>query len=66
VTEAIAPRLVVPMHFRTDAADFLDPPDAFVAAFGRPVRELDTNEVDVEALLAPPGETSVVLLRHRA
>jgi L-ascorbate metabolism protein UlaG (beta-lactamase superfamily) len=66
VAEAIAPRLVVPMHFRTDAADFLDPPDAFVAAFGRPVRELDTNEMDVEALLAPPGETSVALLRHRA
>jgi L-ascorbate metabolism protein UlaG (beta-lactamase superfamily) len=64
VAEAIAPRLVIPMHHRTDAADFLDPPDAFLEAFGRPVTELDSNELEVEPLLAPPGETAVVLLRR--
>ena len=64
VVRALAPRLVVPMHFRTDAIDFLDPPDAFLEALGAPVARLETNELTVEdalasgeqvALLSPPG-----------
>jgi L-ascorbate metabolism protein UlaG (beta-lactamase superfamily) len=30
----LAPRLVVPMHYRSAAINFLDPPDAFFAALG--------------------------------
>ena len=35
----LSPRLVVPMHYRSEAINFLDPPDAFFAALGvDPVR----------------------------
>ena len=35
VVRALRPRLVVPMHYRTEAVNFLDPPDAFLAALAR-------------------------------
>jgi L-ascorbate metabolism protein UlaG (beta-lactamase superfamily) len=63
VARALVPRLVVPMHFRTAAINFLDPPDAFLVALGAPVLRLKTNELVVEdalasgeqvALLSPP------------
>lgn len=58
VVRAIAPRLVVPMHYRTEAINFLDPPDEFVAALAMPLTEA-ASEVDAEGLdgvvlLAPP------------
>ncbi len=64
VVRVLGPRLVVPMHFRTEAIGFLDPPDAFLEALGAPVARLETNELVVEdalasadqvALLSPPG-----------
>ena len=33
ITRALDPRWVVPMHYRTDLIDFLEPADAFLAAF---------------------------------
>lgn len=63
VVRALQPRLVVPMHFRTEAVNFLDPPDAFLEALGAPVVRLETNELVAEdalasgeqvALLSPP------------
>jgi L-ascorbate metabolism protein UlaG (beta-lactamase superfamily) len=42
----LAPRLVVPMHYRTEAIDFLDPPDAFLDAVDLPVTRVDSTEVD--------------------
>lgn len=57
----IAPRVVVPMHYRTDAVDFLDPPDAFLGALGAPVVRCDGNEVDPGEALAS-GDAPVVLL----
>ena len=63
VVRALQPRLVVPMHFRTEAVNFLDPPDAFLKALGAPVVRLETNELVAEdalasgeqvALLSPP------------
>jgi hypothetical protein len=51
------------MHFRTEAVNFLDPPDAFLEALGAPVVRLETNELVAEdalasgeqvALLSPP------------
>ena len=33
ITRALDPRWVVPMHYRTDLVDFLEPADAFLAAF---------------------------------
>lgn len=63
VVRRLEPRLVVPMHFRTEAVNFLDPPDGFLEALGAPVARLETNELVAEdalasgeqvALLSPP------------
>lgn len=65
VTE-LAPRLVVPMHYRTAAISFLEPPDAFLDALGARVERLEgseaaldhllgSREAPVVALPAPPG-----------
>ena len=60
VVRAIGPRVVVPMHYRTERVNFLDPPDAFLAALGLPVTEAGASEVAVDAategvvLLATP------------
>jgi L-ascorbate metabolism protein UlaG (beta-lactamase superfamily) len=56
----LGPRLVVPMHYRTAAVNFLEPPDAFLNAVGAPVARLETSEADVEPLLGTSG-TGVVL-----
>ncbi|HEX2432889.1 MAG TPA: MBL fold metallo-hydrolase [Gaiellaceae bacterium] len=66
LARSLAPRLVVPMHYRTAAVNFVEPPDEFLEALGLGVERLDTNEVVAEdllgtadapivALLAPPG-----------
>jgi L-ascorbate metabolism protein UlaG (beta-lactamase superfamily) len=63
LVRAVGPRLVVPMHYRTPAVNFLEPPDAFLDALGARVErvagEVDTGELldgePVVALLAPPG-----------
>ena len=65
LVRAVRPRLVVPMHYRTDAINFLDPPDAFLHALGGDVRLIDESEIDagenlgsrdapVTAVIAPP------------
>jgi L-ascorbate metabolism protein UlaG (beta-lactamase superfamily) len=66
VVAALAPRLVLPMHYRTAAISFLEPPDAFLEALGARVERLQESEAALEpllgsreapvvALLAPPG-----------
>jgi L-ascorbate metabolism protein UlaG (beta-lactamase superfamily) len=58
VVHAIGPRLVVPMHYRTPAVNFLEPPDAFLEALGAPVTRLEESEVEVGDLPADgPGVT---------
>ncbi len=59
VARALAARLVVPMHYRTEAISFLDPPDEFLAALGAPVDRLVDSEFEIEA--GSLGETRVVL-----
>jgi L-ascorbate metabolism protein UlaG (beta-lactamase superfamily) len=59
----LRPRLVVPMHYRTpDGLDFLEPPDAFLAALGARVERLETCDADLEPLLGSHEEPVVVLL----
>jgi L-ascorbate metabolism protein UlaG (beta-lactamase superfamily) len=58
----LAPRLVVPHHYRTPAIDFLDPPDEFLDALGARVERLETSEADVEPLLGTREEPVVALL----
>jgi L-ascorbate metabolism protein UlaG (beta-lactamase superfamily) len=48
LVRAVRPRLVVPMHYRTKAIGFLDPPDAFLEALGGDVRRIGESEFDVE------------------
>jgi L-ascorbate metabolism protein UlaG (beta-lactamase superfamily) len=62
IVRAVRPRLVVPMHYRTDLVNFLDPPDAFVDALGARVERLDRNELDVEPFVGTPDEPTVALL----
>ena len=59
LVHAIGPRLVIPMHYRTEAINFLDPPDAFLEALGMPVTRLaesdaDVGDLDGAALFAVP------------
>ena len=61
IVRDLQPRLVVPMHYRTDAVNFLDPPDAFLEALGARVERLTENELVAEQLLGTAGEPTVVL-----
>jgi L-ascorbate metabolism protein UlaG (beta-lactamase superfamily) len=63
IVRTLRPRLVVPMHYRTDAIDFLDPPDAFLEALAWPMERLKSSEVDVTALLQGRSEPIVALPR---
>jgi L-ascorbate metabolism protein UlaG (beta-lactamase superfamily) len=63
VVRELAPRLVIPMHYRTDAVDFLEPPDAFLLAVAHAdVRTLDAPEAELEDLLGAPERPVVALL----
>jgi L-ascorbate metabolism protein UlaG (beta-lactamase superfamily) len=50
VVRAIGPRVVVPMHYRTERVNFLDPPGEFIEALGMPVTEVGSSEVEVDGL----------------
>jgi L-ascorbate metabolism protein UlaG (beta-lactamase superfamily) len=62
VVRALAPRLVVPMHYRTPAVNFLDPPDAFLDALDAEVRRLETSEATAEDVLGTSDAPVVALL----
>jgi L-ascorbate metabolism protein UlaG (beta-lactamase superfamily) len=61
IVRALRPRLVVPMHYRTEALNFLDAPDAFLAALGARVERLVRSEFAVEPLLGTRQEPVVAL-----
>jgi len=62
VVRALRPRLVVPMHFRTGAVNFLEPPDAFLDALGARVERIPESEFEPEQLLGTADEPTVALL----
>ena len=62
IVRALRPRLVVPMHYRTDAISFLDPPDDFIAAVGGRHERLETSDLDVEDHLGSHDEPYIVEL----
>jgi L-ascorbate metabolism protein UlaG (beta-lactamase superfamily) len=62
IVRALRPRLVVPMHYRTAAVNFLEPPDAFLDALGARVERLDEAELEVERLLGAAEQPTVALL----
>jgi L-ascorbate metabolism protein UlaG (beta-lactamase superfamily) len=61
VARALRPRLVVPMHYRTEAVNFLDPPDEFLTALGARVERLDESELEAERYLGTTDDPTVAL-----
>jgi L-ascorbate metabolism protein UlaG (beta-lactamase superfamily) len=66
IVRELKPRLVVPMHYRTDAVNFLDPPDAFLDALGARVERLAENELEADRFLGTADEPTVALLAAAA
>lgn len=61
LVRSLAPRLVIPMHYRTPAVDFVEPPDEFLDALGAPVERIETSEADVDDLLRRVNAPTVAL-----
>jgi L-ascorbate metabolism protein UlaG (beta-lactamase superfamily) len=61
IVRALRPRLVDPMHYRTEALNFLDPPDAFLDALGARVERLAEREFTAESLLGTREQPVVCL-----
>ena len=62
IVRALRPRLLIPMHYRTEAVNFLDPPDEFLDALGARVGRLDESELEAEQLLGTAEDPTVALL----
>ena len=62
VVRALGPRLVVPMHYRTEAVNFLDSPDAFIEALGARLERIAEDELGPEQFLGTADEPTVALL----
>jgi L-ascorbate metabolism protein UlaG (beta-lactamase superfamily) len=60
IVRSLTPRLVFPMHYRTPAVNFLEPPDEFLDALGAPVERLSSSEAATQDLLG--DSTRVALL----
>lgn len=50
ITRALSPRWVIPMHYRTEAIDFLEPADAFLGMFGEVVETGSEHEVEQDGV----------------
>ncbi|HET7567404.1 MAG TPA: MBL fold metallo-hydrolase [Gaiellaceae bacterium] len=61
VVRELAPRLVVPHHYRSGELTFLEPPDAFLDALGAEVVRLAESEAEVEPLLGTREQPRVAL-----
>jgi L-ascorbate metabolism protein UlaG (beta-lactamase superfamily) len=62
VVRALRPRLVVPMHYKTEAINFLDPPDAFLEAFDGRVDRVEASDFIAEDRIGSAGSPVTVLL----
>ena len=59
VAEALVPRWIVPMHYRTPRVNFLEPPDAFLDRMPN-VHRVETTAFDTADL--PDGEPPLVVV----
>ena len=62
IVRELGPRVAIPMHYGSEAVDFLDPPDPFVDALDARVERRESSEADLEALLDADREPVVLLL----
>jgi L-ascorbate metabolism protein UlaG (beta-lactamase superfamily) len=59
IARTLGARVIVPMHYRTERIDFLEPVDAF-AALAQRTRELDAAVFDLEAVAGDGAPVVVV------
>jgi L-ascorbate metabolism protein UlaG (beta-lactamase superfamily) len=59
VVETLAPRWVVPMHYRTERVNFLEPADGFLERFGS-VARLESARFDTAEL--PDGKAPLIVV----
>lgn len=57
----VSPRIVIPMHYRTDAIDFLEPIDPFLDEVDSEIVRLKTNDWDSDSV-QPGGPEPVVVV----
>ena len=62
IVRTLAPRIVVPMHYGSEAIDFLEPPDAFLEALGARVERLEASETDLDGIDGTSEDPVVLLL----
>jgi L-ascorbate metabolism protein UlaG (beta-lactamase superfamily) len=63
IVRELAPKAVIPMHYRTAAVDFLDPLDAFLAACdGADIRTVDSPEAELDGLLGTAERPAIARL----
>jgi L-ascorbate metabolism protein UlaG (beta-lactamase superfamily) len=60
ITRRLAPRWVVPMHYRTERVDFLEPPDSFLDQLDE-VQRLETPSFDTADLPSRDRATVAVV-----
>jgi L-ascorbate metabolism protein UlaG (beta-lactamase superfamily) len=58
----LRPSLVVPMHYRTDAVNFLEPVDGFLEALGARVERAEGSEAELDYRAGSPDEPLVLVL----
>ena len=62
VVRALAPGVVVPMHYGSEAVDFLEPPDAFLEALGARVERVESSEAELDGVRGTSEDPVVLLL----
>jgi L-ascorbate metabolism protein UlaG (beta-lactamase superfamily) len=58
----LSPRLIVPMHYRTPALDFLEGPEQFLESVSGRVERTGASEIEAESLLGTREEPVVAVL----
>jgi L-ascorbate metabolism protein UlaG (beta-lactamase superfamily) len=65
VVAEIGPGMVIPMHYRTEAVDFLDGPDDFLAAVSADVERPGVSEIDLDGLAGGDHDQPRVVVLDR-
>lgn len=62
IVRSLEPRVVFPMHYRTAALNFLEPPDAFLDALGTRVERTKESVVSLDVLLDAGSQPPLIAL----
>jgi hypothetical protein len=62
IVSQLEPAVVVPMHYATDAVDFLEEPDRFLGAVSGRVQRVEANEVEAQDYLGTGDGPAVIML----